>query len=498
MDSKKQITKIIQIDSDYEVTPVIDKIPDCKVTVLPFEGGKVTINGQEGEELSFAYGESLIVTVEVNYGYEFTCTYINSKRFETFSVAFDIYKDTTISVVLKELVTYNVNISSNVGVVTVNKKFYKGTFKEKYVKGIKVTLKAFDTEIYKFRNYEEGLDVSKNRQIIIPKIDRNYYFKFNYNLVKLFRFYNISCLNIKSFTLLVDGEEQVYKPQTDQQLTLRFKANQEVTIKYVEKLSKNYITPIVNVNNKIVELPYKIPQGDADVVITMDSVLKSSSSSVNLSHYAENYIKDYDTVTIFPRDTIKFLNSGLVVNNAHDIFKGMLKVKVFPKFFMDFTECKTIRGMFSYCRNAQIIDTSYIVTKSCKDFSFAFAYDQALKTIDVSAFNTALGEDFSYMFYENSSLEYLDLSKFNMRKATNYYYIFGKTDKLKYLILSDTFLNCRQDVGLSRNTTILVKPNRLNAFKNHDIFKKYAKQFDSVENYEIEETLGGIIIYKKG
>ena len=342
------------------------------------------------------------------------------------------------------------------------------------------------------------MDINKNRQIIIPKIDRNYYFKFNYNLVKLFRFYNISCLNIKSFTLTVDGEEQVYKPQTDQQLTLRFKSNQEVNIKSVEKLSNNYITPIVNVNNKIVELPYKIPQGATDVVITMDSVLKTLSSSVNLSHYAENYIKDYDKITILPRDTIKFLNSGLVVNNATDIFKGMLKVKVFPKFFMDFTECTSIKGMFNYCRNAQIIDTSYIVTKACKDFSFAFAYNKALKAIDVSTFNTALGEDFSYMFYEDSSLEYLDLSKFNMRKATNYYYIFGKTDKLKYLILSDTFLNCRQEVGLSKNTTILVNPNRLKAFKNHNIFKKYTGQFDSVEKYEIEETLGGIIIYKKG
>ena len=100
-------------------------------------------------------------------------------------------------------------------------------------------------------------------------------------------------------------------------------------------------------------------------------------------------------------------------------------------------EFKSLKGLFSDCKNNKKIYFKKFNRNNFKDMSSMFFRCSALNYIDLSNFNTENVTNMSYMFYDCRSLRNLDLSKFNTQNITNFRSMFNGCALLEYLNLSN-------------------------------------------------------------
>lgn len=504
MNTKKKITKIVKVNWDLEINPETVKVPDLTLSIKPFLGGKALVNGKEGNEFKFEYNSRVLIQVELDEYHTLIGFSVNGKFFKGSSLLFNIRHFCEVTVITEEVLTYNLNLTSNIGVITVNKKFYSSPFNKRYKAGTEIELEAFDTDYFKFDSYDYLNKNYTDRKILIKGIDKDISYRYNYNMLKPVRKIQIHTTNIKSFSIRENmTDTKKYYPLEGGTRTFNNVSNNiALQLVSVERESEDYTEPVIQINGEIIlidSLPYSFPN-NVDSYCSIDSVQVTKYDTEDLKEYAKKKIVNYATIEYMTTGTVRELNSGIRPSTMLDAFNGMENLKFMPGFRgLDTFKCTSMQRTFAHLKNAEIIDVRCLMTNKVETFNSMFYECSKVKYLDLSSFRTNSANDYSFMFYRCSSLEILDLSYFTFNKDCIINNMFGGTYSLQYLILPTSILRANNiDPSITKNTTIIVPKESFYDFRNSNIFSRYIKQIYSNELFDIVRDSNGIKVTKRG
>ena len=121
--------------------------------------------------------------------------------------------------------------------------------------------------------------------------------------------------------------------------------------------------------------------------------------------------------------------------------------------YLNTSETKTLRGMFSGCSNLTSIDLSHIDASKNTSTQNMFRNCSKLKSIDLSHFNTSKVENMNYMFYNCSALTSIDLSNITLNKSTSTTSLLSGASSLKEVTIKKGMENLAKDAFSSVGTT---------------------------------------------
>lgn len=192
-----------------------------------------------------------------------------------------------------------------------------------------------------------------------------------------------------------------------------------------------------------------------NILITVSAALKSL---IDLSHYAEDNIADYKTVTEIPQTNLDYLNNGLRTNNMYRMFFGCQQLTTIPELNIDTSQCTDMEYMFCMCTNLTSVNISNLNTSFVTNMQQMFSNCAKLTSIDVSNFDTSNVTKMGSMFGNCFALQSLDISKFDTSKTVDMSSMFkdcsalttiiGTIDMKSCTIYTDMFKDCSKLTGV--------------------------------------------------
>ena len=170
---------------------------------------------------------------------------------------------------------------------------------------------------------------------------------------------------------------------------------------------------------------------------------------VDLSNYAEKYIKDYMNIKEIPQENLDYLNSGLVASNMANMFESVnCRSTEFPKLNIDTSKCTDMSYMF-YLSDFQTIDISNFDTSSVTDMHNMFYLCKYTKKINMSNCDTSKVV-YMYDMFESCSALTTFIGIIDMKSCINCRGMFTFVDNLSGKIkIKNPPSNFKKDSGIN-------------------------------------------------
>ncbi len=174
---------------------------------------------------------------------------------------------------------------------------------------------------------------------------------------------------------------------------------------------------------------------------------------------------------------------------------------------------KDMDGAFRDCHSLTSLNVSNWNVSNVTDFRSMFEGCESLTSLDLSSWNTSKAKAIFRIFYNCTNLKCVDVSNFDTSSIETksdgthqVYNMFSQCPNLQYIIIGSTtfkfkLFNTLVSDGnvfwFNSTLKILVPSALLNTYKNADVWKLTASQFDAIENYNITRSNGRVTVTHK-